>query len=103
MGVSDDGTLAGIEADKFPNEDKMSLHLVNIVKARMGPQAMTAMHVHCEDYDDSRVLVTRCSRSPAPVFVKDGEIERFYVRTGPSTTELTASQTQDYIKQRFKQ
>ena len=35
--------------------------------------------------------------------VKDGEIERFYVRTGPSTTELTASQTQDYIKQRFKQ
>ena len=103
VGVSDDGTPVGIDADKFPNEDKMSLHLVNIVKNRMGPQAMTAMHVHFEDYDDSRVLVIRCSRSPAPVFVKDGEIERFYVRTGPSTTELTASQIQGYIKQRFKQ
>lgn len=103
VGVSDDGTPVGIEADKFPNEDKMSLHLVNIVKARMGPQAMTAMHVHFEDYDDNRVLVTRCPRSSAPVFVKDGETERFYVRTGPSTTELTASQTQGYINQRFKQ
>jgi len=102
VGASDDGTPVGIEADKFPNEDKMSLHLVNIVNARMGPQAMTAIHVHFEDYDDSRVLVIRCSRSPTPVFVND-EIERFYIRTGPSTTELTASQIQGYIKQRFKQ
>ena len=102
VGVSDDGTPVGIEADKFPNEDKMSLHFVNIVKARMGPQVMTATNIHFEDYDDNRVLVIRCQRSPVPVFVKDGEIERFYVRTGPSTTELTASQTQAYIKQRFK-
>ena len=103
VGVSDDGTPVGIDADKFLNEDKMSLHLVNIVKTRMGPQAMTAMHVHFEDYDNSRVLVIRCPRSPAPVFVEDGEIERFYVRTGPSTTELTARQIQGYIKQRFEQ
>ena len=103
VGVSDDSTPIGIEADKFPNEDKMSLHLVNIVKARMGPQVMTAIHVHFEDYDDGRVLVIPCPQSPVPVFVKDGEIERFYVRTGPSTTELMASQTPDYIKQRFKQ
>ncbi len=101
VGVSDDGTPVGIEVDRFPDEDKMSLHLVNIVKSRMGPQAMTTMHVHFEDLDDSRVLVVRCPKSPAPVFVKDGEIERFYVRTGPSTTELSASQTQDYIKQRL--
>jgi len=55
------------------------------------------------DYEDSRVMVIRCPRSPAPAFVKDGDIERFYVRTGPSTTELPASQTQTYIKSRFRQ
>ena len=103
VGVSDDGTPVGIEADKFASEDKMSLHLVKIVKARMGPQAMTSMRVHFEDYDDSRVLVVRCKRWSVPIFVKDGETERFYVRTGPSTTELTASQTQSYIQQTFKQ
>jgi hypothetical protein len=101
IGVSDDGAPVGIEADKFPNEDKMSLHLVNIVKERLGPQAMTAMHLHFEDHDGARVLVIRCPRSRAPVFVKDGDIERFFVRTGPATTELTASQTQAFIKQRF--
>ncbi len=98
VGVSDDGTPVGVEADKFSNEDRMTLHLVNIVKARLGPRAMTAMHSHFEDYDDTRVLVIRCPRSLVPVFVKDGDVERFFVRTGPSTTELTASQTQDFIQ-----
>lgn len=102
VGVSDDGTPIGIEADKFSNEDKMSLHFANIVKARMGPQVMVVIHAHFEDYDDGRVLVIPCPQSPVPVFVKDGDIERFYIRTGPSTTELTASQTPGYIKQRFK-
>jgi len=103
VGVSDDGEPIGVEADKFASEDAMSLHLVNIVKARMGSQTMTAMHVHFEDEDGVRVLVVRCQRSPVPVFVKDDALERFYVRTGPSTSELTASQTQDYIKHRFTQ
>ena len=102
VGVSDDGTPVGVEVDKFSNEDRMSLHLVNIVKARLGPRAMTAMHVHFENYHDTRVLVVRCPRPMAPVFVKDGDVERFFVRTGPSTTELTASQTQDFIRYRVK-
>ncbi len=79
----------------------MSLHLVNIVKSRIGPHAMTGMHVHFEDLENSRAMIIKCSKSPAPVFIKDEGIERFYIRTGPSTTELSASQTQDYIKQRF--
>ena len=102
VGVSDDGTPVGIEADKFPNADKMSLHLVNVVKTRMGPGSMTAVHVHFEDYDDCRVLVARCHRSPTPVYVKDGETERFYIRTGPSTTELSTSEAHSYMRSRFK-
>jgi len=101
VGVYDDGTPADIGADGFPNEDKMSLHLVNIVKDRMGPQAMTHTHVHFEDFDSTRVMVIKCGKAPVAVFVKDGNLERFYIRTGPSTTELTASQTQEYIRQRF--
>ena len=101
IGVSDDGDPVGLEADGFENEDKMSLHLVNIVKSRMGILAMPALHIHFDDYNDSRVMVVQCQTAPTPVFVKDGDTERFYLRTGPSTTELSPSQTQDYIKQRF--
>jgi hypothetical protein len=101
VGVSDDGSPVGIQADEFENEDKMNLHLVNIVKSRMGIPAMTTLHVHFDDHDDCRVMVVKCRKAPTPVFVKDGDTERFYIRTGPSTTELIPSQTQDYIKQRF--
>jgi hypothetical protein len=101
IGVSDDGSPIGVQADGFDNEDKMNLHLVNIVKSRLGIPAMTTMHVHFDDHDDCRVMVVKCQRAFTPIFVIDGDTERFYIRTGPSTTELSPSQTQDYIKQRF--
>ena len=103
VGISDDGSPVGIQADEFDNEDKMNLHLVNIVKSRMGIPAMTTLHVNFDDHDDCRVMVVKCRKALTPVFVKDGDTERFYIRTGPSTTELSPSQTQDYIKQRFRQ
>ena len=102
VGVADNGSPVGIERDRFPNEDNMTLHLVNLVSSRMGPHVMTNMHVHFEDYEGSRVMVVRCNRSAAPVFTKDGDTEKFYIRTGPSTAELQPSQIQTYIQQRFR-
>lgn len=102
VGVSDDGSPIGIERDGFVNEDMMSLHLVNLVNSRLGPQVMTCIHSHFEDHDGKKIMVVHCTRSPAAVFVKDGTLEKFYLRTGPSTTELSASQTQDYIGKRFR-
>jgi hypothetical protein len=95
-------TPIGIDADGFPTEDKMSLHLVNLVKSRMGPQAMISIHMHFEDFDGGRVMVVKCSKAASAIFIKDGETERFYIRMGPSTEELSASQTQEFIKHRFK-
>jgi hypothetical protein len=101
IGVSDDGSPVGIRLDDFPNEDKINLHLVNIVKNRLGISAMTNLHSQFDDHEDSRVMVVKCRKSPVPIFLKDGNVERFYIRTGPSTTELSASQMQLYIKQHF--
>jgi len=101
IGVADDGEVVGIVGDGFENEDKMSLHLVNLVKDRMGPTTMPFIHIRFEEYKDNRVMVIECTKVKSPVFLKDGNIERFFIRTGPSTTELSASQTQEYIKQKF--
>lgn len=102
IGVSDDGTPIGMDSDDFANEDKMSLHLVNLVNSRLGPQNMSHIHPRFEDFDGHRVMVLECAKAGTPVFMKDGDIERFYIRTGPSTTELLLSQAQNYIKQRFR-
>lgn len=105
IGVSDDGTPIGIKADKFESEDKMSLHLVNLIKTRMEPVAIvnTNKNIHYETHQNNRIMKVVCKPSPAPVFVKDKnrQAERFYVRMGPSTDELAASRIPGYIKHRF--
>ena len=104
VGVADDRSAIGIEADGFKSEDEMSLHLVNKVRDRMDVSAVTLMRLEFADHRGSRVFVVRCSRSSVPVFVKDSKktaVERFYIRTGPATTELPASKTLSYIKHRF--
>jgi hypothetical protein len=101
VGLTDDGEVTGLDRDQFPNEDKMSLHLIHLVRDRIGPNALIYVHPRFEDRDTQRILAVQCWPAKSPAFVKDGQIERFYVRTGPSTTELSSSQAQEYIKQRF--
>lgn len=101
IGVSDDGGTVGVDVDGFPSEDKMHLHLVNLLKERIGAQHSMYIHPRFEDRAEARVLVVECWAANSPVFVKDGSAERFFVRTGAATTELSASQTQEYIAQRF--
>ena len=101
VGVSDDGETVGVEVDGFPNEDKMHLHLVNLLKDRIGAQHSMYIHPRFEDRDEARVLVVECWPSNSSAFVKDDGAERFYTRTGAATTELSASQMQHYIAQRF--
>jgi hypothetical protein len=101
IGVSDSGDVLGLDADGFPSEDKMGLHLVNLMKDRMGEVFMPYVHYHFEDEDGGRVLAVRCDKGPKAAFVKDGSIQRFYVRGGASTQELQGGSIPEYCKQRF--
>ena len=101
VGVSDDGSTVGLEPDGFANEDKAALHLVALLKERIGGQHALNVHPRFEDFEGARVLVIECSRSKAPVFVKDAQAERFFVRYGPSTQELVGGTAQGFIQQRF--
>jgi hypothetical protein len=103
VGVMDDRSLVGIpEADQFPSEDKMSLHLSNLVASRMGAMVMMYVHPRFEDFESGRVMIVDCWRAKTPVFVKDGSAERFYIRAGASTAELPTSKVHEYIGLRFK-
>jgi predicted HTH transcriptional regulator len=101
IGVFDDGSPVGLEVDGFENEDKMSLHLINLIKSRLGVLSITEVHVHFDDYQNHRVMVVECGRSAKPVYLRDGDKDRFFIRTGPSTTELSTKESVDYIKDRY--
>ena len=40
--------------------------------------------------------------SPRPVFIKEGQFEHLYIRTGNSTRLLTTKEAIDYCKTRWK-
>lgn len=101
VGVADNGEVLGLGSDGFPNEDKMGLHLVNLVKDRLGDVFLPYVHPHFEDQDEQRVLAIRCEKGPKAAFVKDGNLQRFFVRGGNATMELTGASVTDYVKQRF--
>lgn len=101
IGVNDDGEALGLKNDQFPNEDKLNLHLVNILRDRIGSAHLANVDLYFDSIDDERALVVKCEPSNLPVYVKDGSSEQFYIRTGAATTELKPSEIQAYLKQRF--
>jgi predicted HTH transcriptional regulator len=101
IGVDDEGKVLGIGADGFPNEDKMSLHLVNLIRDRIGDIFLPYVHPHFEEEDGLRILVVKCEAGPKPAFLKDGATQRFFVRGANATIELLGNSVMDYVKARF--
>jgi predicted HTH transcriptional regulator len=102
IGVADDGRVAGLAADGFASEDKMSLHLVNLIRDRLGELFLPYVHPEFMEHNGPRMLSVRCERGPKPAFVKDGAAQRFFVRGANATAELIGQAVVDYSSQRFK-
>jgi hypothetical protein len=102
IGVSDDGSVLGLEADRFPNEDKMSLHLLNLIRGRIGEVFLPYVHPMFDGPEGERILLARCERGPKPAFLSDGSQQKFYVRGGNATTELTGNAIVDFTQKRFR-
>ena len=45
----------------------MHVHLVNLIKSRMGATPRSSAIVHFDDYNGQRVMVVECAPAPAPV------------------------------------
>jgi hypothetical protein len=102
IGVNDDGEVIGLENDNFPNEDKMALHLDNLIKAQLGNAVFACIKITFGDVAGKRLLAIECAESSKPVFLKSGLSEEFFIRAGASSPALPASHMHDYIQQRFK-
>lgn len=102
LGVSDKKEIIGIEKDKFPDEDKFNLHLINLIKQKLGKRHLSLIDIQLGKVNNKTVIKIDCNKSKKPVFLKDGKDEFFYIRAGPSTIEMKASGLIDYIEKRFK-
>jgi len=106
IGVADNKTIVGIEADGFESEDEFLLHLSHVIGAALGDRAGTCVDAKIEVVDGKTVCLASCKRSPEPVFMKWKGDEaagpgHFHVRSGPQTVELDADSRAKYIATRW--
>lgn len=102
LGIADDGTPLGLEADKFENEDKCQLHFKNLLNQHLGPEYARLVRFFLLDFEGVRIGAVECERSDTPVILRDDKKqERFLIRNGPSNIELPISRALKYIRSRF--
>ena len=90
IGIADDGTTLGLEADQFENEDKCQLHFKNLLNQHLGPEYARCVRFYLHDLDGLRIGAVECERADAPAFLRDDkQRELFIIRNGPSNIELS--------------
>ena len=99
--VNDKGVAVGCLSEAFDSEDRMTTHLVNLIRDKMGPEHSGSISSDFVDVDAKRILRVHCSPSPRPVFVKSDNDELFYVRLLAATEPLSVRQAQTYIATRW--
>jgi hypothetical protein len=102
IGVSDDGSILGIQTDKFANEDKFLLHLWTLIRICLGRDFSPYIRTRLEKVEESTVCLVYCQPSNRPVFLcQPGFAEEMYIRVGPSSNALDISEALKYIKNHF--
>jgi len=102
IGVSDDGSISGIDESSFENRDKMNLHMTNLISSQIGNEFLPFINFRIADFDTGAVMRVVCEPTKNPVFLKDGNVETFYVRSGPSSVELSGMDLINYVNNRKK-
>jgi len=111
IGVRDDGTVLGLEHDyaslKDGDKDAFELHLRGLCKAAFGgPFAATCIKAKFPVIEDREICQVEIQPSPKQIILavadKNGvKHEKFYVRSGNASTEMSLSEASEYIKERF--
>ena len=97
IGVEDDGKIAGLERDNFVNDDKCLRHIDSLISAHIGLEFSRFIHFAIVEIEGLKIVEIRCQASEIPAFLKKGENEEFFIRTGPASRKLKPSQMIKYL------
>jgi hypothetical protein len=104
IGVANDGSVVGIEHDGFPNDDKFQLHLRNLLADRIVPSVAGLVEYEMVTIEGKTICHVTCRQSKQKeIWLRPDKNlpERFYVRFGPSSTELPPREAVSYIREHF--
>jgi hypothetical protein len=105
IGVADDGSVVGLDHDyktlKKPDRDGFEQVLMTAIATKLGGDACHSVQMmfhSLENKEVCRVMVAPASR---PMYVKEGDAPKLYVRTGVSTRELNVQEAINYTSARW--
>jgi len=106
VGVGDNRDVVGLAHDyqtlKKKDADGFENHFTNIFKEAIGPEYRQFVNLSFHPVGDKEVCLIRANPSVMPAYMKLGNEEVFYVRTGNSTTALQVSEIANYIRSRWE-
>ena len=103
VGISNNKEIVGIEKDRFENNDKLCLHLTNIIKQKIGKNYLHLIDHEILKIGEKTILRIECQKSEDPVFLRPAkDEEEFYIRAGPSSVQIKGSELVDYIEKKFR-
>lgn len=107
IGVDDDGSVVGIEydynkkSDNRKNRDVYENNLMTSLLGACGQNCGTYIQISFGQVEGKDVCRVTVSPSPRPIYIKDGQEESFYIRTGNSNRSLSVREATEYIKNRW--
>ena len=106
IGVDDDGGIAGIEDDfktlKHENWDGFQQRIIALAASNLGGQNVGLLRSHCVLAEGKAVAVIQVAPAPTPVFCKDGNAQRYYLRAGNTTRELDSREALEHAFEKRK-
>ena len=105
VGVSDNGSIYGIEDDLnviFKHStDGFQLRVKEIIQKYLGTKFGKYVHLDFKNEDKKTVCIITIDKSPKQVYLKYKGEYIFYIRIGSSTELLKAPEDAEYIQEHF--
>lgn len=105
IGVSDDGEVTGLERDydilRRKDRDGFAQEVMTAVSLKLGADACPLVHLVFHSVGGKDICRIITSPSPRPVYLKEGNELKFYLRTGMSTRALNIQEAVDFIPTRW--
>ncbi len=94
IGVTDEGEVVGLESDyrtlKSKDRDGFELCVTDIVTTRLGADLCSLIHCVFYTIDGQDVCRVIVESAPEPVYLREGKMAKYFLRTGNGTRELDA-------------
>lgn len=106
IGIDNNGVVVGIKYDynkKFDNRknrDTYENNLMTILLNTCGQDCGNCIQISFAQVENKDVCKVTISPSLRPVYIKEGQDEHFYIRTGNSNRPLNVREATEYIKTR---